>query len=391
MSPFDDDLSAFGDDPIFRALSGPGSAEELAGESAALEAFRSAVPVRNRRRLAGRLGIAGSALTIGIALSGGVAAAYSGALPTPVQRVFHDAVSWTGIPAPVSVRHGSGGSNAATTAASRASSGGGGGTAGLPPVTATTPAAPPPPTSGAHPSAAKPKPKASDHTTPAAPTASTTPTPTDSPSASSSSASSPSPSPSSSSSDTPAPPASITISLSANRVSAGTSVNVYGQVSAASGAPIAGQTVWLLQRLAGQHSLSEVASGTTNAQGTVELDSPVLTQSVRLRLATDPRLRSASLPVIVVPTISVAVQASSTPGMSSVEVTTSGAQPGDDVVVIVRGPTGWRLQTQTQLDAQGATTFEVPTPPKRSAHYRVVLSRTPEHSRAVAPFLVEPA
>jgi hypothetical protein len=152
-----------------------------------------------------------------------------------------------------------------------------------------------------------------------------------------------------------------------------------------------GQTVWLLERLAGQSALNEVAMGTTNTAGTVELDSPVLTQSVRLRLATDPKLRSAALPVVVVPTMSVAVQATSTPGISSVEVTTSGAQPGDPVLVQLHTPSGWVNETAVTLDAEGSATFQVPTPPKRPAHYRAVLQHTVEHAYAVTPFVIEPA
>jgi hypothetical protein len=43
VSSDDDDLTPWQDEPVLRALTGPGSDDELAGEAEALAAFRAAV------------------------------------------------------------------------------------------------------------------------------------------------------------------------------------------------------------------------------------------------------------------------------------------------------------------------------------------------------------
>ena len=61
-----------------------------------LAAFRAAVPTRSRRRSLGRLGVGGVTLGVAVALSGGVAAAYTASLPAPVQQFAHDITTWLG-------------------------------------------------------------------------------------------------------------------------------------------------------------------------------------------------------------------------------------------------------------------------------------------------------
>lgn len=98
------------EDRLVRALTAPGTPQELAGEEAALAAFRTAVAARRpfgraRLRLAAGTGI--SAVTVAAVLSGGMvtAAAYTARLPDPVQRVAHHLLHHVGVPAPRSDRH----------------------------------------------------------------------------------------------------------------------------------------------------------------------------------------------------------------------------------------------------------------------------------------------
>lgn len=378
MSRHDDDLSAYRDEPVVRALTGPATPQELAGEGEALAAFQAAVPVRSRRRLVGRLGVGGSTLGIAIALSGGVAAAYTSSLPTPVQQFAHDITTWlgpvkvpdapnnkpkissTGRPAPVS-----------TTSPTPAQS-----------PLATSPAGRPqhhkPATPRKHKHASHPGKHPHSSSTPttspkpvATPTPSTTPTPTASPTPT----------------QTPTPqPGSITISLSDTTVAPGGSVTAYGQLSTSTGNPVSGEAVWLLEHQPGQAGVSQVDSGTTGSDGSVTLQSPALSHSVRLRLVTGSKARSAWIAVIVQPTVSASVSTDGT--TSTIRISTDGADPGDTVDVQRRVPGGWQDVAANQLDSSGAATFGVPTPTRRPDHYRAILPRTPDHGYASTRFLV---
>ena len=93
MTGHDDDLSPWNDDPLVRALRGPGTADELASRDEFMAAFRAAPAARRptpigsgRLRRAGRrLGGGGTAVVAAIALGAGAAAAaaYTQNLPDP--------------------------------------------------------------------------------------------------------------------------------------------------------------------------------------------------------------------------------------------------------------------------------------------------------------------
>jgi hypothetical protein len=374
----DDDLSAFRDDPVVRALTGPAAPDELAGEATALAGFRNAVPVRSRRRMIGRLGVGGTTLGIAVALSGGVAAAYTASLPSSVQQWSHNATHWLGpieIPAPhhhkVSVATNHTGPQQASAPAT------------------TTPA--PAPTSSpvsqrsANPASkhhrrARPQKSAGPKRTPvaaakpsAAPTPSVTPSPTVSPS--------PTETP-------PAPGDSITISLSETTVSTGASVTAYGQLSTAAGDPVAGAHVWLMQRDPGASGVSEVDGDITGSDGSVTLQTAALTHSVRLRLVTDGQIRSAWIAVILHATVTASVSSNGT--SSTIRISTDGAEPGDMVDIQRHVGDGWQDVAANQLDSSGGAMFGVPTPPRRADHYRAIVRRTPDHSFAATRFVVPP-
>lgn len=102
--PSDQSLSALG--VVMAAMAAPAHPEELAGEPAALAAFRRTMspggPARALRRrvamLTTPLALAKLAtVTAALALSGTTAAAYAGALPAAWQSAAHDAI---GAPAP---------------------------------------------------------------------------------------------------------------------------------------------------------------------------------------------------------------------------------------------------------------------------------------------------
>ncbi|MCW2616433.1 MAG: hypothetical protein JWN08_3427, partial [Frankiales bacterium] len=83
-------MSQYDDDPLVRALRAPGTPDELGGEADALRAYRQTfgTPGRGRRAI-GRVGLGSSALVLSLSLGGGVAAAYTQALPDRVQDFAH--------------------------------------------------------------------------------------------------------------------------------------------------------------------------------------------------------------------------------------------------------------------------------------------------------------
>jgi hypothetical protein len=182
---------------------------------------------------------------------------------------------------------------------------------------------------------------------------------------------------------------SITISLSSTTVPTGGRVTVFGHLAASSGAPVAGQEVWLLDRPVGERGASQVASGTTGADGSVAMISPALSHSGRVRLVTGTKVRSSPITVVVLPAVEVAVQAA---GPSyTVNVTTNGGDPGDSVVLQRRKGGAWMQVAATALDGSAGADFRVPIPSKRNGRYRVVLARTAAHGYAATRFTVSPA
>ena len=97
-----DDLARWADDDLVRALRAPGTAAELADEEQYVAAFREARGSTSKvrslpRRTIGRLGAGGTAVVVTVALTSGMAAAYTGHLPDPVQQIAHSVI---GAPAP---------------------------------------------------------------------------------------------------------------------------------------------------------------------------------------------------------------------------------------------------------------------------------------------------
>src|SRR4029079_18281004 len=97
-----DDLARWADDDLVRALRAPGTTAELSQQEQYVAAFRESRGTSARvrslpRRAAGRLGAGGTAVVLTVAMTSGVAAAYTGHLPDPVQQIAHSVI---GAPAP---------------------------------------------------------------------------------------------------------------------------------------------------------------------------------------------------------------------------------------------------------------------------------------------------
>ncbi|WP_238011944.1 hypothetical protein KZZ52_37830 [Dactylosporangium sp. AC04546] len=97
---------------LLRAAAGPARPHELAGEDAAVTAFRQArtapagrsparsSPARSLVRPGRRVGVLAGALAAGVLLAGTATAAGTGHLPDPLQRAAHDWFAGVGVPEP---------------------------------------------------------------------------------------------------------------------------------------------------------------------------------------------------------------------------------------------------------------------------------------------------
>src|SRR3954469_22090245 len=95
----EDDLVAWRDDPVVRALLAPASDDELAGADEIMTAFRTAHASPRRRPGARHVGAGVTTVVVALALSGGVAAAaFTHTLPAPVQSAMHAVFGDVGVP-----------------------------------------------------------------------------------------------------------------------------------------------------------------------------------------------------------------------------------------------------------------------------------------------------
>lgn len=372
----DDDMSAWRDDPVVRALTAPASSAELAGEEAALAGFRAAMAGRSRRRFAGRFGAGATTMVVAIGLSGGVAAAYTRSLPAPIQQAVHTAFGSIGVPsAPhhrlsAAARHHGATVTAATGSVAPQPAG------SIPagsPVIATRPA-PPPPTPSATPSHKPP------HRAAAAPSSPAAVVPSSPPPSAATVTTSPPPS-------SPAPPvASVAgLSVSSDRVPAGEGDTAFGTITDGDGRPVPDHAVRLVERLTGGSGAQQIGSATTDGSGAVTLPVPALSHSVVLRLLAGNGIHSTPLRVVVLPVMTTSMTADGND--YDVQLSVAGASAGDAVMVQRLGRGGWSAERTVRLDAQGAVAFTVPVPPRRQVRYRAVLRPTSAHGYAAAGFV----
>lgn len=345
----DDELAPFRTDPLLVALTAPAEPVELAGEDAAIAIFRStAGPFSRRGRLLRLTTLGGAGVALGLAMTGGVAAAYTSGLPAPMQQVVHDAIAPFGIPAPAA----------------------------------------PPPSRPRHdrqrvthvprptPAVALPAPLAH-------PTAAASPRPSTSPVAVAPTAAAPAPSP------TPSPTATVRptfdVAVSRRAVPIHGAVMLSGRLTRGD-APLGGQTVFAAARPAGSSTWQRVASGTTAADGTVSLSVSPLTINVRLRLVAPRLATSAERTVIVIPKLTVAISRAGNDRLA--RITTDGGAPGDTLVLLRRDGSTWTQIDSTTLGSDGAASFTVPGPAATRVDYRVRLAPTRQHGAGYAQFSV---
>jgi hypothetical protein len=363
-----DDLAPWVDDDLVRALRSPGTATELADQERYAAAYRDAGRSNVRslpRRAVGRLGAGGTAVVVTVALTSGVAAAYTGHLPDPVQQIAHSVIGApapgrqhpeaSGTPRGPAVTQSTPGSPSSTGPTTATSTG---------PSSTDTPSAGSSPTSGGH------------HGT--GPTQGPGGSPGGSPTGAPTGGGSP---PTTSGSAA----AAMTMSAAAHRVGLGQTVNLTGLVTDATGAALPGHDVVLQVR--GPRHWRPVASATTDDSGTATALTPPISRSARFRWHADKGVHSLPWLLKMVPNLTVSAEI----GGSTTTITPAaqGSAPGDRVLLVRRVAGRTPLVRRARLDASGSAAIAVATP-RRRATYVVRLLRTPRHAAVRARVVVVP-
>jgi hypothetical protein len=293
------------------------------------ELSRPAAGWRSRpaRRLAAAVTLAAAA--------GFAVAAYTEALPAPLQHVAYGALGFAGVP---DSHH----SGSATTSSNQTGPGRAHGGSQAP--------------GGAGPSAsASPQPGVS------------------------SSASGPPPA---------AGPEALSVTTASSRIVAGGSETFTGQLTH-QGRPVAGARLSLQERAAGQPSWRPVGSATTGADGKAVVTVARLTRNAGFRLVGPGRELSQPVLVIVVPPVSASVTGGPA-GKSDVLTASSPlASPGNAVVLQIWTGVRWRNVQVSSLNAARQVMFLIRAPAK-SREYRMVLLPTIAHGMSVSKTVTVP-
>lgn len=337
-------------DALLGRLTADPEPDELAGENAALAMFRANGPgapgaadaaARYRARRAVTPPRAGRwharrarviAATVTLAAAGFAVAAYTEALPTPLQQAAYHALGFAGVPS----AHRSGRAAASSRPSAHTARHG-------------TPAAP----AGSRHTAT---PAASQHGTP-------------------SQAASPG-------------QAGLSLTAASGRIVAGQSVTFDGSLTNQSGG-VKAATLKLLERSAGQPGWHLAGTAATGSNGEAVLTVADLTRNAAFRLEGPGGILSRPVLVVVVPPITASV---SSPRRGSNVVTASSplAAAGDTVVLQVQAGAHWRNVQKAKLDGARQARFTVPSR-ARQREYRVVLLPTIAHAMSVSNAVMIPA
>ncbi len=355
-----DDLAAWADDDLVRALRAPGTATELADQEQYVAAFREAGDSSVRslpRRAAGRFGAGGTAVVVTVALTSGVAAAFTGHLPDPVQQVAHSVI---GAPAPdTEGRHHASGPR----------------THGVPPSTGST----------------EPSTDPSTSTSPQAPSSPTASGDDDRPGTTQSHGDdAPSDSPSSGATSPPTTSSggsasAMTVSAPTHRVGLGQTLTLSGLVTDDTGTPLAGHTVVLQVR--GPRHWRPVVETTTDTTGLATATTPPVTRSTRFRWHADRGVSSTRWLVQMVPVLSLTADVGGS--RTTLTLTSQGTRAGDRFQVLRHLAGRTAPVRRARVDASGSASVSVLTP-RRHATYAVRLLRTRLHAAARARVPVVP-
>src|SRR5215472_873180 len=324
--------------------SGPAS-DELAGEDTALEMYRAIkrpaivtsaprVPGSIARRQARRRRWLAAAGTVATAAAL-TAAAYTQALPAPLQNVAYHVLGFVGVPRAHHVGRARGGAHPARSVRPRPHSGSQAGGAPPAPVAPATP---------------RPRP-AREAFAPG--------------------------------------PASLSIAVAGHLIVAGQGDVLVGRLTA-QGNAVPGARLWLVERMTGWGAWHVAGQATTGPHGRAVVIVRDLTRNAVFRFRGPHGALSRPVQVIVVPSVFVRLVPGPGGKAETVAAGSPLAAPGDDVILQVRLGGRWVTVQTRELSPDNRVRFVVQVAAVPRA-YRVVLVATSAHGRSVSnPVIVSP-
>jgi hypothetical protein len=344
---------------------------ELAGRDAAAamfrENFRAASPTGDRKALSRDRRLARRdrralrrhvrrarllvAVVVVLIIGGFAGAAYSAALPAPVQHIAYHVLGFAGVP--------------------------------------DTHRGPPHRSAAPHPRHSQPAPPPSSSSAPATPV-STRPsgTPSGSPKPGKGKTSpSPSRRPKPFRPAPPSGPVHVTATAAHDKIAAGAAETFTASLTRPDGSGVRGGQLTLIEHDAGESGWREAGQATTGADGRAVLTVSGLTVSATFRVTGPDDVQSQPMRVIVVPQVSLTISAASHGTSVALVARSPLADPGDRIVLQVQSGGHWVSKRIRRLDQAGKTRFAV----RAGREYRVVLLGTIAHGRSVSGPVQAPA
>ena len=350
-------------DELFRTLTSEPTPAELAGEQSAVAMFRANItppaspataPIPTRRlaaqpkpsvtrlfRRSPGWGIRLAAAVVIVLAVAMASAAYTAALPQPVQLLAHQVLGFAGVPNPARSAHPGGWNRHPHGAPTSRNSGSSPGQA----------------THGHPAPGGTPSPQAHKSATPGT---------------------SPSPPPSAATGR-----AQLSASASSAEIPAGSEVVIDGQLTR-SGAGVQGVTVQLVERLVGHRFWHLGGTGQTTADGNVAITVSAVPANAVFRL----RVRGVAHSVNVLVTVIPPITATLTPGAGGLRdvlaVSTQYAHRGNVVQLEVQTGGSWTYLRAKRLNGAGKTTFVISGRRLANHKVRVVLLATARHGASIS-------
>jgi hypothetical protein len=186
-----------------------------------------------------------------------------------------------------------------------------------------------------------------------------------------------------------APATTSTLSIvTRERIVAGAGDTFLGRL-ANHGQAVAGATVTLLERPAGQSAWEPAGTATTGKDGVAAVSVSGLTTNAGFQLAGPNGARSAQVSVVVVPPVTASITRAPRGQPDTLTASSPLADPGDSVVLQTLTSNGWVSVQAGPLDTSDQVEFAVRLP---AGHlYRVALLPTARHGLSVSNTAAVPA
>lgn len=164
-------------------------------------------------------------------------------------------------------------------------------------------------------------------------------------------------------------------------------VGISGRLLTSDGRPIPDHEVSLSAHVPGTDGSPRIQVGSTDSDGVFSTYISGLNHTTVFALHAGHGVHSAAMRVAVVPTLASSQTATSDGTGYDVAVTSDGADPGDNAVLLRRENGTWVQAGSGQLDSSGQIVFRVPKPVSGKVHYLVRLKASRDHASASVSFV----